>query len=57
VISPGKQFNPVATNRLDGRCLASMAVSDGAMFVRSDAHLYRIEAGSPTTSAGPAAKR
>jgi outer membrane protein assembly factor BamB len=57
VIVPGKEFNLVATNRLDGRCLASIAVSDRAMFVRSDAHLYRIETDSPTAAAAPGARR
>jgi outer membrane protein assembly factor BamB len=53
VIAPGKQFKLLATNRLDGQCLASMAVSDGAMFVRSNGHLYRLA----TPSEEPAATR
>ena len=44
VFAPGKQFKALATNRLDGRTLASMAISDGAIFVRSSTHLYRISA-------------
>ena len=44
VLPPGKQFKALATNRLDGRTLASMAVADGAIFVRSNTHLYRIAA-------------
>jgi hypothetical protein len=32
----------LATNRLDGATLASIAVSGGSIFVRSDSHLYRI---------------
>ncbi len=43
VVPPGKEFGRVAVNRLDGSTLASMAVAGGAMFVRSDTHLYRIE--------------
>jgi outer membrane protein assembly factor BamB len=43
VIAPGKAFRRLALNRLDGATLASMAVSDGAFFIRSDSHLYRIE--------------
>lgn len=43
VIAPGKEFRRLALNRLDGETLASMAVSDGALFIRSDSHLYRIE--------------
>jgi outer membrane protein assembly factor BamB len=42
VIAPGREFRRLAINRLDGATLASMAVSDGAIFVRSDSHLYRI---------------
>jgi hypothetical protein len=58
VIAPGGQFKLLATKRLDGRSLASIAVSDRAIFVRSDAQLYRIEApSSATTSAGLGAKR
>jgi outer membrane protein assembly factor BamB len=41
---PGKEFRRLATSRLDGTTLASMAVSDGSMFIRSDTHLYRIGA-------------
>jgi outer membrane protein assembly factor BamB len=43
VVAPGKTFNLLATNRVDGRCLASMAVSRRSIFLRSDGHLYRIE--------------
>ena len=42
VIEPGHQFREVASNRLDGYTLASMAVSNGSIFIRSDTHLYRI---------------
>lgn len=42
VIEPGHQFREVASNRLDGNTLASIAVSNGSMFIRSDTHLYRI---------------
>jgi outer membrane protein assembly factor BamB len=44
VIAPGKTFRSLATNRLDGSTLASMAVAAGSMIVRSDRHLYRIAA-------------
>jgi outer membrane protein assembly factor BamB len=43
VIAPGKEFRRLALNRLEGTTLASMAVSNGAIFIRSDSHLYRIE--------------
>jgi outer membrane protein assembly factor BamB len=42
VIAPGREFRRLATNRLDGATLASMAVSDGSFFIRSQSHLYRI---------------
>ena len=45
VIVPGLTFRELATNRLDGVTLASMAVSDGAMFIRSHSHIYRIGRG------------
>lgn len=42
VIAPGKQFRRLSTNALDGSMLASMAVSGGSIFIRTDHHLYRI---------------
>ena len=42
VIAPGKELKHLATNQLDGRTLASMAVAGGSIFVRSETHLYRI---------------
>jgi outer membrane protein assembly factor BamB len=42
VILPGKEFRKLATSQLDGATLASMAVSAGSIFIRSDTHLYRI---------------
>jgi outer membrane protein assembly factor BamB len=42
VITPGKTFQKLATNELDGAMLASMAVSQGSIFIRSHTHLYRI---------------
>ena len=42
VIAPGRTFRQLATNRLEGVTLASMAVSGGAIFIRSHSHLYRI---------------
>jgi hypothetical protein len=42
VVSPGRQFGRLGVNRLDGATLASMAVAGGAIFIRSDTHLYRI---------------
>ena len=51
VIAPGPEFRLLAKNQLDGTTLASMAVSGGSIFIRTDRHLYRI--GSPQSmSAG-----
>ncbi len=43
VIAPGDKYDPLATNQLDGRSLASPAFVDGAIYLRTDSHLYRIE--------------
>ena len=48
VIAPGRIFQKLAASELDGATLASMAVSRGAIFIRSLTHLYRI--GAPLTS-------
>ncbi|HKR23064.1 MAG TPA: PQQ-binding-like beta-propeller repeat protein [Pyrinomonadaceae bacterium] len=42
VIAPGRKLQHLATNQLDGPTLASMAVSGGSLFIRSQTHLYRI---------------
>ena len=48
VVAPEKMFRKLATNSLDGETLASMALSQGSIFIRSDSHLYRIaENGRP----------
>jgi outer membrane protein assembly factor BamB len=47
VIAPGTTFRKLATNTLDGATLASMAVSNGSIFIRSSSHLYRIGAARP----------
>jgi outer membrane protein assembly factor BamB len=44
VIKPGRSFDLLATNTIDGITLASIAVSDGNMIIRSDRQLYRIAA-------------
>jgi outer membrane protein assembly factor BamB len=50
VIAPGKDFRRLATNALDGGLLASMAISGGSFFLRTDSHLYRIT--PPTARTG-----
>lgn len=42
VIAPGRQLKHLATNQLDGPTLASMAVSQSSIFIRSATHLYRV---------------
>jgi outer membrane protein assembly factor BamB len=43
VLVAGKEFRRVATNTLDGAILSSIAVSRGALFIRTDTHLYRVQ--------------
>jgi outer membrane protein assembly factor BamB len=43
VIAPAKEFKLLAESQLDGRQMASPAVSGNALFIRTDTHLYRIE--------------
>ena len=45
VVKAGKTYEPVAENLIDGQIFASPAVLDDALILRSDTHLYRIEAG------------
>ncbi len=42
VIAPGREFRKLAANTLDGGMLASMAVADRAIFIRTDNRLYKI---------------
>ena len=42
VIKATRTFEKIATNKLGERTLASYAVADGALFIRTAAHLYRI---------------
>ena len=44
VIRPGRTCEILATNRLDDGCMASPAVADGAIVLRTKTHLYRIDA-------------
>jgi len=43
VFEPAREFRSLAVNKLDGTCMASPAVADNALFVRTKTHLYRIE--------------
>ncbi len=42
IVKAGKTFEQIAKNELGERTLASYAVGDGALFIRSARHLYRI---------------
>ncbi len=42
-IKPGRKYTELARNRLDGGLLSTPAVSGDKLFVRTRAHLYRIE--------------
>jgi outer membrane protein assembly factor BamB len=42
VFRPGTEYVELATNEIDGATLASIAVSNGSLFIRSLSHLYRI---------------
>jgi outer membrane protein assembly factor BamB len=45
VLAPGTTFRKLAANQLDGTTLASMAISDQSIFIRTDAALYRLGVG------------
>jgi outer membrane protein assembly factor BamB len=42
VLAPGKEFRKLAESTLDGAILASMAVSERSIFIRTNSHLYRL---------------
>jgi outer membrane protein assembly factor BamB len=42
VVRAARTFEKLATNKLGERTLASYAVADGALFIRSAEHLYRV---------------
>jgi outer membrane protein assembly factor BamB len=43
VIKPGREYEVLATNVLDDGLLASPAADEGALYLRTKTHLYRIE--------------
>ena len=43
VIQPGSKLEVLAENKLDSGCLATPAMVDKAIFLRTKTHLYRIE--------------
>jgi outer membrane protein assembly factor BamB len=40
VLEAGEKLNILATNKLDGRVLATPALVDGNIYVRTESHLY-----------------
>ncbi len=42
VVKPGRQFELIARNDLAERTLASYAVDDGTLYIRTAGHLYRV---------------
>jgi outer membrane protein assembly factor BamB len=44
VLRPGRTCEVLATNQLDDGCMASPAVLDSALLLRTKTHLYRLEA-------------
>jgi len=44
VLKPGRTFEVLATNALDGGFMASPAADGKALYLRTRTHLYRVEA-------------
>jgi outer membrane protein assembly factor BamB len=42
VIAPGREFRLLTRNTLEGSMLATLAVSGGSFYIRTDSHLYRV---------------
>ena len=42
VLQPGKKYKLLARNELGERTLASYALTEGAIFIRTEKRLYRI---------------
>ncbi len=43
VVRAGPEFEILGTNTLDEMTMATPAVADGALFIRTQSHLYRIQ--------------
>ena len=50
VLKPGDKYEELAKNELEPRSFASYAVADGALFIRTETQLYRIQNGAVTTA-------
>jgi outer membrane protein assembly factor BamB len=51
VLKPGREFELLATNKLEGSIMASPAVAGRALFIRTDTQLYRIEEAATAAAA------
>jgi outer membrane protein assembly factor BamB len=51
VIKAGKEFEVVGKNSLDEMCMATPAIADGSLYVRTRSKLYRIT--NPAEASGP----
>jgi outer membrane protein assembly factor BamB len=49
VIAPGREFRVLATSKIDGDTLGSMAIANGSIFIRTDSYLYRIANAQPVS--------
>ena len=48
VVQPDeRQYIHLAENQLDGQIMASPAISEQAIYMRTDSHLYRLETAEP----------
>ncbi len=43
VFETGREYRPLATNKIDGQIMATPAVVGDALILRSDTHLYRLD--------------
>jgi outer membrane protein assembly factor BamB len=44
VVKPGDDFEKIAENKIEGTVIATPAVAGASLFLRTDTHLYRLEA-------------
>ena len=43
VIKAGTEYESLAANKIGDRMLATPSIADGALFLRTDTHLFRVE--------------
>jgi len=53
VIKPGRAFEVLAVSKLDTGCMASPAVAQNALFIRTKTDLYRVEGNAPVADSVP----